>query len=244
VLFAQELRAVNKNKNSHYELLVRMIGEQGEIIPPMAFIPAAERYGLMVDIDKWVVKKAFTEAEEGHLGNVDFSINISGQTISDPGFLGYVKGLIEINNINPGRCWFEITETAMVSNFSCAEKFITELKKIGCHFALDDFGSGLSSFSYLKNLNVDCLKIDGSIVKGIANDPVSREMIASIKRISNVMGIETVAEYVEDEEIYNILAETGIDYLQGYFIDRPSLLSEKGLGAVITPKKNKAARGG
>lgn len=239
VLFAQELRSRNNSKKGHFELLVRMIGDSGEIIPPMAFIPAAERYNKMVYIDKWVIKKAAEEISAGSFGSSDIGINISGQSLSDPEFLDYVKKISEQHEINPYRVWFEITETAMVSNFSCAEIFIKELKKIGFRFALDDFGSGLSSFSYLKNLDVDCIKIDGSIVRDVANNPVSREMIESIKRIAGVMNIETVAEFVENKEIYSILKNSGVDYYQGYYIDRPGPITDKQFGTNIVQLKKK-----
>ena len=158
-------------------------------------------------------------------GNNYFTINLSGQTVGDKSTLQFILDSIIKYRVDASRFCFEITETAAVANLDSARVFIDRLHEVGCQFALDDFGSGLSSFAYLKNLDVDYLKIDGTFVRDIAHDPVDYAMVASINKIGHLMGIKTVAEFVEDGEILQRLRDIGVDYVQGYYIDRPSVFS-------------------
>ncbi len=215
----------------HCELLVRMVDERGATITPMSFIPAAERYGLMTAIDKWVIKTAFSffdeySKKEQSMGLGLCTINISAKSFNDESFLGFIREQFSTYDIAPEKICFEITETAAISNIMQAREFIKELKMLNCKFALDDFGSGMSSFTYLKNLDVDFIKIDGAFVRDMMTDPMDKAMVESINSIGHVMGLKTIAEFVENIEIYNNLKSMGIDYAQGYAIDKPKALEE------------------
>jgi len=216
-----------ENKSLHIEILIRMINDEGKIIPPMAFIPAAERYDLMNTIDRWVVSNTlqfFKIINNQDIGVI--AINLSAQSLSDDGFLDFITSEINKNNINPNQLCFEITETSAIINLSRAMDFISALKNIGCKFALDDFGSGLSSFAYLKNLPVDYLKIDGGFIRDILDDPMDLAFVESINQIGHVMGIKTIAEFVENDQIFSLLKKIGIDYAQGYGLSQPLPLSD------------------
>lgn len=228
VLYFQKIEPVVGDPGSKpfYEILVRM-QERGEIIPPMAFIPAAERYGLMPAIDRFVLQKALSTVKQAQQANetLRFSINISGQTLSDTQFLEFAADSIRQSHIRPGTITFEITETAAVANFTRASQFISTLRQLGCRFALDDFGSGLSSFAYLKNIPVHYLKIDGSFVKDIVTDEADFAFVKSIRQIGEVMGISTIAEYVESEQVLQKLGEIGVELAQGFFVGKPMSLN-------------------
>lgn len=228
-LFAQEIRALNKDepRHSHIELLLRLRDEDGKLIEPGSFMPAAERYGLMPLIDRWVVRNAFaliasrlSSSEPARLSSC--AINLSGATFGDNDFVDYVRRQFEIHQVPPGMICFEITETSAITNLPSAKQFIQALKGLGCRFSLDDFGTGMSSFSYLKHLPVDIIKIDGSFVTGMLNSRIDRAMIEMIVHIAKVMGKSTVAEFVESNEILETLREIGVDYAQGYAIGKPS----------------------
>jgi len=208
------------------ELLVRII-DDGKLIMPDTFIPAAEYYQLMPKIDQWVADNclAFYAQLPKDL-RIPLNINLSGQSIGDESFLQFLVDRITNYDIEPSLLCFEITETAAIFDINAAKEFMNELAKMGCEFALDDFGSGLSSLSYLKNLPIDYLKIDGAFVKGIIGNHVDDEILQSINRIGHVMNIKTVAEYVETPEIRKRLEEIGIDYLQGYLIHKPAPLRD------------------
>ncbi|MGA7802162.1 MAG: EAL domain-containing protein [Gammaproteobacteria bacterium] len=212
----------------HYEVLLRMRDEQGLEVPPMAFIPAAERYNLMPSIDRWVVRTVLeTASAQGALPSGSLcAMNLSGQSLCDDQFLDFVIEQLERTGFPPEQACFEITETAAIANLHWASRFITTLKGMGCRFALDDFGSGLSSFGYLKNLPVDFLKIDGSFVRDMGDDPIDLAMVEAINRIGHVMGIRTIAEFVENERTMETLRDIGVDYAQGYWIARPAPFSE------------------
>lgn len=211
------------------EILLRMVNRRGKLIPPMAFIPAAERYNLMPAIDRWVINSVLDVLQTQNPGvdekPLSCSINLSGQSIGDSEFLNYIVTKLKNSKVDPQRICFEITETAAIADLTQAMHLISTLKSMGCRFALDDFGSGLSSFSYLKNLNVDYLKIDGSFVKKIVEDPIDRAMVEAINRIGHEMGIQTIAEFVENDAILEKLKELGVDYAQGYGIEKPKPLS-------------------
>ena len=212
---------------THYELLLRMRDENGDIVLPETFLPAAERYNLAVKLDRWVVKEAFRllTQDPDHLQKLFLcSINLSGVSLADEDFLIFLTTEFASTGLPPAKVCFEITETAAIANLSGAMRLIEVLRRIGCRFALDDFGSGLSSFAYLKSLPVDFLKIDGVFVKDIVEDPIDRELVRSINEIGHVMGKRTIAEFVETEEILAALGELGVDYAQGFQIGQPELL--------------------
>jgi diguanylate cyclase (GGDEF)-like protein/PAS domain S-box-containing protein len=213
----------------HYELLVRMQDENNENVAPGTFLPAAERYNLSTSIDRWVVNAAFGWLRD-HPENLKrlflCSINLSGTSLSSNEFLQFVARQFEEKKLPPHKICFEITETAAIANLTKATQFIRALKSLGCRFSLDDFGSGLSSFGYLKNLPVDFLKIDGMFVKDIVEDPIDFAMVKSINEIARVMGKQTIAEFVENDAILGTLESIGVDFAQGYGIGRPRPLEE------------------
>ncbi len=230
VLHAQPIVPVNNlSDEHHYELLIRMVDTEGKIIPPGAFIPAAERYDLMTKVDRWVVSAAFKlykDCEQSWSSARQLSINISGQSIAELEFLDFVVQQIQGKQIPADHICFEITETAAISNMSTASHFIAILRTMGCKFSLDDFGSGLSSFGYLKNFHVDYLKIDGMFVKEIVDNPIDFAMVKSINDVAQVMGMETIAEFVENDAIIEKLRLIGVNYLQGYGVGKPKSVSE------------------
>ncbi len=230
-LYAQTINPVSNplGKKLHYELLLRMQDDDGNIIPPGSFLPAAERYNLIATLDRWVINYSFTMLVQYPLFMSQIglcSINLSGQSLTESGFLDFIINKFDETGMQPEKICFEITETAAIANLSMASNFINTLRNIGCSFALDDFGSGLSSFGYLKNLPVDYLKIDGMFVRDIASDPIDCAMVKSINEIGQVMGMETIAEFVENDEIIGMLEEIGVDYVQGYAFGRPVPLAE------------------
>ena len=226
VLFYQEIKLLKtEGKTLHGELLIRMLDNDGNIVSPYAFIPAAERYNLMPEVDRHVVHLALNTISHyyDHLLVRDgmFAINLSAQSLSDDEFLDFVLLQLATTRVQPKNLCFEITETAAISNLVKATKFITTLKEKGCYFALDDFGSGLSSFAYLKNLPVDFIKIDGGFVKGMLTSSLDHALVSSVNQIGHVVGIQTIAEFVETKEIEDRLLQIGIDFAQGYGIARP-----------------------
>lgn len=230
ILFAQIIESLNsQSPEQHVELLLRYCHEDGSISPPGAFLPAAERYGISPKLDRYVISTALglLNNNPSLLINIDaFCINLSGLSLSDDDFLPFVIQQFDSYPSLPGKICFEITETAAISNMKNAGLFIEKLKSIGCRFALDDFGSGLSSFGYLKNLPVDYVKIDGCFVRGIINDPIDLAMVRSINDIGHLMGKKTIAEFVENDAIKQQLQQLGVDYVQGYGIGKPFPLQE------------------
>lgn len=222
-LYVQEIRSLQSQQPRHYEVLLRMRDVQGELISPVSFIPAAERFHMMHQVDAWVVKQALDLVRKHRLHDkgLHFSINLSGQSLAREDFLELLLSAIRDSGVPPASLCFEVTETAAISNLVHAGQFISALKGIGCTFALDDFGSGLSSFAYLKNLDVDYLKIDGGFVKDMLIEGTDAAMVEAINQIGHVMGLQTIAEYVEDEHIMARLVSLGVDYGQGFGIHRP-----------------------
>ena len=225
-LLVQDIVSIEagESRERHGELLVRMLDEHGGLVAPHTFLSAAERYNLMPAVDRWVIQHTFEALQNGAeaLSSLDLcAINLSGQSLSDPEFLKDVIELLNATTVPAGRLCFEITETAVVENFDSARAFIAALKQRGCQFALDDFGSGMSSYSYLKHLPVDYLKIDGSFVRGMLEDPIDRAVVESINQIGHDLHMKTIAEFVENEEILSALTEVGVDYAQGSIISEP-----------------------
>ncbi len=220
-----ELLDGDPSREEHYEILIRLKEKNGEVVSPFHFIPSAERFNLMPKIDRWVINKTLQKmaAEFVKFPNSKLvcSINLSGQSFSDEGFVSYIKEQINRFSVPADRVCLEMTETVAVSNLTQAVKFMEELKAFGCTFSLDDFGSGMSSFTYLKNLPVDYLKIDGHFVKTMMENKIDKAMVNSIHQIGSVMGLKTIAEFVENDDIMNELKKMGINYGQGYGIHKP-----------------------
>jgi EAL domain-containing protein (putative c-di-GMP-specific phosphodiesterase class I) len=223
-LYYQPIQAFGPWATRHGEILLRMVDEQGRIVLPGAFIPAAERYGLMLAIDQWVVSKSLEALKIIADDAGVFTINISGQSLGAAEFLEFVTDRIKETGVTPDKLCFEITETAAVSELGHVLRFINTLKGVGCRFALDDFGTGLSSFSYLKTLPVDYLKIDGAFIRELAADDIDRAMVEAVNRIGHRMGLSTIAECVESETIARMVEEIGVDYGQGYGLAKPQPL--------------------
>jgi diguanylate cyclase (GGDEF)-like protein len=228
-LYAQPIQPTSiKANHLHYEILVRL-NDNNKVILPGVFLPPAERYNLITKIDAWIIKQTFhwlSEHVHSFHPRTHFSINLSGQSLGDDTVLNLIINLLKDNLVDGTRVHFEVTETMTISNLQAANQFIKKIKKFGCKFSLDDFGSGLSSLGYLKNLDVDILKVDGVFIRDILEDPIDEEMVSSINNIGHVMGMKTVAEYVENEETAKKLIKMGFNYLQGNYIGKPKPIQE------------------
>lgn len=250
-LHAQEIWPLNDaaaEAGAHIEILLRLTDEDGGFVTPQSFIPAAERYGLMPSIDRWVVRSTFRvlaarQADPRTPPITTCAINLSGATFGDETFLGFLREQFLIHGISPAMICLEITETSAIANLTNAMRFIADLRGLGCRFALDDFGSGMSSFAYLKHLPVDYLKIDGSFVKDMVEDRIDRAMVEMIHHIGKVMGKRTIAEFVESDGIIAALKTIGVDYAQGYGIAMPQPFDASTvlLGPNVTPAAGDAA---
>ncbi|MGE8447789.1 MAG: EAL domain-containing protein, partial [Comamonas sp.] len=212
------------------EVQIRMRLPDGNIISPVLFIPAAERYGLMPMVDRWVVKQSLrTLAHLQKSGQVPAisccAINLSGTSLGDERLLGFLQEQIALHAVDPGTLCFEITETAAITHLPNAIRLVKALKALGCRFSMDDFGAGVSSFSSLKNLPVDFLKIDGAIVADMLNEPAHRAMVDAINHLGHALGMRTIAEFASTPEIVETLRSMGIDYAQGYAVGRPQPFS-------------------
>lgn len=234
-LYVQDIVATGETKARHFEILVRMVDDQGRVWLPGAFLPAAERYSLAPAIDRWVIRSAFEWIAANAVAPDEiYSINLSGRSLTGDGFLGFVLGELDAHAIRPRNVCFEITETAAISNLAFARSFMETLRRRGCRFALDDFGSGLSSFTYLKDLPVEFLKIDGSFVRDIHRDPVHYSIVRSMNDVGHAMGMTTIAEFVDSAAVLECLREIGVDGLQGFRYSRPHPLGGTELAAVVT----------
>ncbi len=225
----QIIMPIKVHEKLHYELLIRMQGENGERIPPGLFLPAAERYNLMAQIDQWVINHYFNWLSEhpDHMQNLSkCAINLSGPSLGNEDMRLYILNAFEQYKIPYNKICFEITESLAITQLDKTLGFIKTFRNLGCHFSLDDFGSGFSSYGYLKNLPVDYLKIDGAFVKDMLVDPIDCAMVKSINEVAKAIGMSTIAEFVESEEILLQLQEIGVDYAQGYFVNKPKPLAE------------------
>lgn len=229
VLYYQPYLSLSQHsaQGQHIEILLRLIDEDGTLVPPGSFLPAAERYNIMPGIDCWVIKTVFARYADlvVQMGApLTCAINLSGTTLNAEGTLDYIRHQAAEHRIPPGAICFEITETAAINNLGHASRFMRELKALGFCFALDDFGIGTSSLAYLKTLPVDYLKIDGSFVRNIVTDPVDRAMADTINRVGHIMGLQTVGEYAESPAVIDELRRLGVDFAQGYGVQRPQPL--------------------
>jgi diguanylate cyclase (GGDEF)-like protein/PAS domain S-box-containing protein len=225
MLFAQDIRPISDGSlETGHEILLRLLDEDGELVLPMNFIPAAERYGLMPRLDRWVIERTLSELgalrRQGH-PLPRLLVNLSAASLEDGELFAFVSSGLREHRVPPHRVGFELTETTAITQLTAATRLLNNLRSLGCSIGLDDFGAGMSSFGYLRRLPVDYLKIDGGFVHKMHTDPVDRAMVASIHRIGRVMGLRTVAERVECESVLTALREVGVDYAQGYAIARP-----------------------
>lgn len=227
-LFAQPILALKDGDAGglHAEILIRMRDREGQLVAPGEFIAAAERYGLMPMLDRWVVQSAFRTVAAAGNPLAMCAINLSGATFNDEDFVDFVREQFRSTGVAPASVCFEITETAAISNLAAADRFIRALKVLGCSFALDDFGAGMSSFTYLKNLPVDFIKIDGSFVKQMLDDTTDHAIVDLIARLGKVMGMRTIAEFVENDTMIGVLRRIGVDYAQGYGVSKPKPIEE------------------
>jgi diguanylate cyclase (GGDEF)-like protein len=230
-LLAQPIVSLNSdNERPRFEVLLRMKDGDGVEVPTSGLFSAAERYKLMPQIDRWVTSKTIarladsSDTVEG--AGAIFSINLSGQSLSDDNILEFIEDELGASGLPSSSLCFEVTESAAVSNLNKAQSFIDALRNRGCSISLDDFGAGLSSFAYLKNFNVDTLKIDGSFIRDITDNRISESMVAAITQVAKVMDLETVAEYVESEETRELISELGVDYAQGHTVGKPIPLAD------------------
>jgi len=229
LLYRQKIKALHGD-SSHSELLLRMLDEDGTIIPPDSFIPAAERFNLMPEIDRWVIRHACEQVSLMHsqkkTEELDLLfINLSATSLSDGGLTDYIQEQLIEFNLPAKQFGFEITETAAITDFDCALNLIKTLRKMGCKVALDDFGTGMSSFSYLKSLKVDFIKIDGSFVRSMLDDKMDQAFVEAVAKIGHIAGIKSIAEFVETDAIEQQLIKLGVDFAQGYAIERPHMFT-------------------
>ncbi len=220
-LWRQRILPVNGSGEAYYEVLLRPRNEQGEVSSPSSLLTAAERYGLAPSLDRWVLRRLFAYLRDHPEDTAHYAVNLSGQTISDPLFIDVVKESLKTFGIPPQRILFELTETAVVHDIDAARHFIAAMRELGCAFCLDDFGSGLSSFAYLKGLEASTLEIDGAFVRNLDSEPLDYVIVNAIAQIGRDLGIKTVAEFVENAAILEKLREIGVDYAQGYHLHQP-----------------------
>jgi len=229
-LYGQRIEsATDACKGNYYEMLIRLVDTDGSLVPPMAFLPAAERYGLMPVLDRAVIERALQmhcELQKASREPVKLAINLSGASLSDHSLFEFIRNALKRYEVPAQAICFEVTETMAIANLSVAVRLMTLLRELGCTLSLDDFGSGMSSFSYLKQLPVDIVKIDGSFVRNILTNPVDRAMVEAVNNIAHQMGLKTLAEYAESPEIVEELKRIGVDLLQGFAVGRPQSLEQ------------------
>ena len=221
-LYRQKIVSTRDGATVEYEVLMRLVRENGEVIKPSVFIPSVERYGIMPNLDRWVIRTLLRHLDSTATladHHNQYAVNISGTSLNDDFFLDFVLEHLKTAHVH--RIRFEITETAAITNFPRAQHFIAQLRGKGCRFSLDDFGSGLSSFTYLRNLAIDSIKIDGSFIKDLVTDPIAHAIVRSINQVAHDMGLMTVAEFVDDKKALSVLQTIGVDYVQGFAIHIP-----------------------
>jgi EAL domain-containing protein (putative c-di-GMP-specific phosphodiesterase class I) len=224
ILYCQPIAQLVRDHSdiSSYEVLIRMLNDERDLVLPGVFIPPAERYGLMPAIDRWVIKQTFSTIYMYDIDNIQISINLSGNSLDDENLLEYVLQQLQEFSIPPNQICFEITETAAIHHLSKAQEFIREFRKRGGKIALDDFGSGFSSFHYLKSLPVDYIKIDGAFVSNMVTSPGDTAIVEAITKVAHTLGIYVIAEHATDQETVNRLREIGVEGVQGYGIGFPT----------------------
>lgn len=226
-LYAQPIESVGPERLRHYEILVRMLAGDGTVIPPGKFLPAAERFGLSDELDRWVFHEtlAFLKSQQADASQCQYSVNLSGKSLANREFLDEVVATLQRNPLLARRLCFEITESSAIGRFDVASAFIGEVHACGARVALDDFGSGMSSFGYLKKLTIDYLKIDGMFIRDLLGDASNQAIVKTIVSMAQAFNVETVAEFVEDRNVAEHLASMGVDYVQGFGIGKPQPLS-------------------
>jgi EAL domain-containing protein (putative c-di-GMP-specific phosphodiesterase class I) len=227
-LYAQPILDLRTDQISQYELLLRMIDESGEILPPGAFLGAAERFGVIPEMDVWVARNAVRLIGRAATMGRDLrlEVNLSGRTLGDERLPDAIREELEMAAIDPANLIFEVTETAAIASMEAARECVNELTQMGCRFALDDFGAGFSSFYYLKYLPVDFLKIDGDFITSLKRSRTDQAVVRAIVELSDSLGKKTIAEFVGDAETVDLLREEGVDYAQGFHIGHPFPISE------------------
>jgi diguanylate cyclase (GGDEF)-like protein/PAS domain S-box-containing protein len=228
VVYAQPIASLNGHAADRYELLVRMLDDDGSVVAPGAFLPVAERFGLISEIDIWMIRKAIELIEKQQLAGrkVVLEVNLSGQSICDPELPELIEAELTKAPIDPSQLVFEITETAAIANMDEARKLATRIRRWGCRFALDDFGAGFGSFYYLKYLPVDYLKIDGEFIRNLDSSEIDQRMVSAMVEIARALGLRTIAEFVENAAILEQLREFGVDFVQGYHVGKPAPVEE------------------
>jgi diguanylate cyclase (GGDEF)-like protein len=247
MLHYQPIADVKTGEISHYEALLRMKGNKKRLIQPGAFIPAASRFGLMADLDQWVIRNAFRQLARFHAKGdpICLNVNISGNIFEDTNLLDCIRENLEINSLSAESIVLEITEQVAVRNMMHASRQMEAIAKLGCRFAIDDFGAGYSSYSYLKSLPVEFIKIDGVFIKNLVGDDVDQEIVRSISDIAKAAGKQTIAEYVEDARTFDLLDELGVHYAQGFFIGKPAArLKRDDVRVSVSSKRSKRKRAG
>lgn len=222
-LVFQPVMQLSDDKITHYEVLIRMLGDEEQLIEPGNFIPVAERMGLIQEVDFWVIGAALDWLHNlpAHLAHLAVNINLSSQGLADPALLPLLRDRLRVTGVDPQRITFEITETAAIANIGQTRKMVEQIRALGCQFALDDFGAGFNSYNYLKHFPVDYLKIDGIFIVNLVNDPVDQALVKSMIEIAHTLGKKTVAEFVETAEALKLLKEYGVDYAQGHYLGKP-----------------------
>jgi EAL domain-containing protein (putative c-di-GMP-specific phosphodiesterase class I) len=228
VLQAQPILDISTGKVSQHELLLRMMGDDGELIPPGAFLGVAERFGLVQSIDRWVVARAVKVMDEllRQGQEVRIEVNLSGRSVDDRELPNMIRRELDASSVNPDNLVLEITETALISNMDQARRFAEILSRVGCRFALDDFGAGFGSHYYLKHLPLNYVKIDGDFIRNLPTSMIDQLMVKAMVQVAKGLGMKTIAEFVENEETLLFLKQYGVDFAQGYHVGRPVPLAE------------------
>jgi EAL domain-containing protein (putative c-di-GMP-specific phosphodiesterase class I) len=232
IVYAQPIAEIPTGEISQYELLLRMQDDNGHIVPATAFLATAERFDLVQEIDRWMIRQAIHLIAEhsAHGRDYKLEVNISAKSIGDPGLTRLIEQELEETGINPSLLILEITETTAIANMDEAVDFATRLSRLGCGFALDDFGRGFGSFYYLKHLPLNYLKIDGDFIRNLAHNLVDQQVVKAVVQVAKALGYKTIAEYVQDEATVLALRHYGVDYMQGFHVGRPRALNPASSG--------------